>query len=94
MIENFINAPWGQWIVLLSKGNPPLALQFLLINGVFFLIFAFRRLRGIRTRHANTAYVIHGILIMVNTAILYQDQLYPYYRYNILGFIHKVQAVI
>jgi hypothetical protein len=94
MLDNFINAPWSQWVLFFSEGHPPLALQFLIINAFFFLVFAIRRMRGKRSNHANTAYAVHGGLILVNLGLLYQAQLLPYYSYHAMNFVHKLQQVI
>jgi hypothetical protein len=94
MLDNIKNAPWHQWYQIMSSGHPPLALQFVVINSIFFLIFAIRRMRGKRSNHGNAAYAVHGVLILVNTAILYQSELLPYYQYQLLSFWHKFQQVI
>jgi hypothetical protein len=94
MLENFKNAPWSQWVYVLSSGDPPLALQFVVINSIFFIIFAIRRMRGKRSNQANTAYAVHGILILVNTAILYQSELLPYYQYHFWDFWRQLKQVI
>jgi hypothetical protein len=94
MLENIMNAPWRQWYEIMSSGNPPLALQFVVINSIFFVIFAVRRMRGKRSSQGNAAYAVHGILILVNTAILYQSELLPYYQYQVMNFWRQFQQVI
>jgi hypothetical protein len=94
MVELFKETNWNVWYDVLARGNPPLALQFLLINLLFFIIFAFRRLRGKRSSHNNWSYLIHGVLILINAGILYQGELMPFYQRNILMFYYKLHAVV
>jgi hypothetical protein len=94
MVELFKHTNWSVWYDVLAKGNPPLALQFLLINSLFFIIFAFRRLRGKRSHHNNVVYFVHGVLLLANAGVIFQGDLAPYYQRNILEFWHKLHAVI
>jgi hypothetical protein len=94
MVELFKHTNWSVAYDVLMRGNPPLALQFLLINSLFFIIFAFRRLRGKRSSHNNLAYAVHGFLLLANAGIMYQGEIAPYYERNILMFWHKLHAVI
>jgi hypothetical protein len=94
MLEMFKNARWHDFYDVLSRGNPPLALQFLIINTVFFVIFAARRARGKRSKNNNTSYAIHGFLLLVNAGIMFQGDLLPYYQRNISIFWTKLQNVI
>ncbi len=94
MLELLKQAHWSDITTVLAQGNPPLALQLLVVNCIFFFMFAFRRLRGKKTRQNNAAYLINGILILVNAAVLTQAQLLPFYQYNIMVFWHKLQQVL
>ena len=94
MLDQIKYAPWGDWIIVMSRGNPPLALQFLFINLVFFLIFAVRRLRGHKTNQNNFSFVAHGLMFMANVAILYQADLLPMYHTRIMMFWNHFQQVI
>jgi hypothetical protein len=94
MLDNFRNAPWGEWVQVLSTGNPPLALQFAVLNTIFFVIFAIRRLRGKRTSHDNASYAVHALLIFVNVGILYQKELLPYYTYQFVQFWQHFKQII
>jgi hypothetical protein len=94
MLDQVRYAPWGDWYIIMSKGNPPLALQFLFINFMFFLIFAVRRIRGKKTRHNNLSYVAHGVMFLANVLILYQADILPMYQTRLMMFWHKLQYVI
>jgi hypothetical membrane protein len=94
MFDYFRIAPWGDWYLIMSKGNPPLALQFLIINCAFFVIFAIRRIRGEKTKHNNISYLVHGLMFLANVGILYQSDLLPMYQTRIMMFWHKLQYVI
>jgi hypothetical protein len=94
MLDNVKNAPWGDLLIVMSKGNPPLAFQFLLINFLFFMIFAVRRLRGQKTRNNNLSYLAHGVMFMANMVILYETDLLPIYHQQVMLFWHKIQLVI
>ena len=94
MIEMFKNARWTDFYDVLSKGNPPLALQFLLINALFFVIFALRRARGKKSKNNNASYLVHGFLLLVNAGIMFQGDLLPYYQRNIMVFWAKLHSVI
>jgi hypothetical protein len=94
MLEMFNQARWSDFYDVLSNGNPPLALQFLLINTLFFLIFAVRRARGKVSKNNNASYLVHGVLILVNAGIMFQGDLAPFYQRNILTFWNKLQHVI
>jgi hypothetical protein len=94
MIEMFKSARWNDFYDVLSKGNPPLALQFLLINTLFFVIFAIRRARGKGSKNTNASYMVHGLLLLVNAGIMFQGDMGPFYQRNILTFWNKLQHVI
>jgi hypothetical protein len=94
MFEMFNRAHWSDFYDVLSKGNPPLALQFLFINTLFFVIFAVRRARGKTSKNNNASYLVHGLLLLVNAGIMFQGDLAPFYQRNILTFWNKLQQVI
>jgi hypothetical protein len=94
MWELFKQARWEDWYYVFSDGTPPLALQLLTINAVFFLVFAFRRIRGHRSNRANMAYLTHGMLVAINAAILFQGDLMPFYHQYFMVFVHKLQNVV
>ncbi len=94
MIELFKQAHWSDIVIVLSQGEPPVALQLLFANLIFFLIYAFRRLRGKKTRPNNASYLVHGTLVLVNAAVLLQTEFAPFYQHSIVNFWHKFQNVI
>jgi hypothetical protein len=94
MIENFKNADWSQWYYLLSKGNPPLAFQLLIVNSIFFVIFMIRRMRGQSTMRARMANTIQAILIATNILIFYQDTVFPFYYHNISLVARRIMQVL
>lgn len=68
-------ARWDQLYAFLADGNPPLALQILLLNTVFLAFFVFRRATTKYRMRNNTAYAVQGLLIASNILILFQHDM-------------------
>lgn len=94
MLESFKQAHWSDIYYVLVSGNPPLALQLLFVNLIFFLIYAHRRLKGKKTRQNNASYFVHGIIIIANASVLFQGELVTYYVRNLLLMWHKFQQIV
>lgn len=65
-------ARWDQLYAFFADGNPPLALQLLLLNTIFMAFFFFRRATTKYHMRKNTAYFVQGLLIATNVLIMFQ----------------------
>lgn len=75
MLQKFLNAPWWQLSDFLTRGQPPLAFQLLIINTIFFILFIIRRMRNERALHRSAAIQVQSLLIVSNALILFQEQI-------------------
>lgn len=94
MLESFKQAHWSDIYYVLMSGDPPLALQLLLINLLFFLIYARRRLKGTKTRQNDASYFVHGIIVLANATLLVQGNFISYYAHNALVIWHKFLQIV
>ncbi len=78
MLNLFYQARWGEMFAFLSEGNPPLVVQLLTVNTIFFVVFILRRARGARSLRSETAMTIQGLLIGANCVVLFQDYVWQY----------------
>jgi hypothetical protein len=78
MLDLFYQARWHELYAFFANGQPPLALQLLVVNTLFFVVFIMRRARGARSLRAQTATTVQGLLIFANTVVLFQDYLWHY----------------
>jgi hypothetical protein len=85
VIHAFETAPWHVIYDFFAKGDPPLALQLLALNTVFFVLFIIRRMRGARAMRPSAATTVQALLIFANCLILLQDDITrtvrPYLQY-------------
>jgi uncharacterized membrane protein YhfC len=81
-LDKFWAADWDLLYRFFTSGNPPLALQLLVLNTIFFVLFLVRNATAKhRVRH-NTAYMIQGLLIASNMAVLFRSE--------VMGYIHRL----
>jgi hypothetical protein len=78
MLNLFYQARWGEMFAFFSEGNPPLVVQLLAVNTIFFVVFILRRARGARSLRSETAMTIQGLLIAANSVVLFQDYVWRY----------------
>ena len=74
----FYAAPWDELYRFFASGNPPLALQLLIINTAILAFFVVRRLRRRTAVHSQSAFVIQIFLIAVNATLMFAPQLMPH----------------
>ena len=77
MLDLFERTNWESAYFYLTGGSPPLIVQLLVINTIFLILFILRRATGIYNRKAHTSYVIQGLLLFANIAVLMQSELTP-----------------
>jgi hypothetical protein len=78
MLDLFYQARWGELFAFFAEGQPPLAVQLLVVNTIFFVVFIMRRARGARTLRAQTAMAVQGVLIFANVVVLFQEYAWHY----------------
>jgi len=76
--ELFFHARWGELYAFFAKGNPPLAVQLLVLNTIFFALWIMRRMRNARAMRSEAANIVQALLIGANTMILFQQDITYY----------------
>ena len=71
----FQQSDWDEVYAFLAQGSPPLAIQILIINTIFFMLWIVRRMRGVPALRRETSIAVQAILIIANLAILFQKDL-------------------
>ena len=66
---------WDEVYAFFAQGSPPLAIQILVVNTIFFMLWIVRRLRGAPALSRETSIVVQAILVIANLAILFQKDL-------------------
>jgi hypothetical protein len=74
-MELFLYARWGELYGFLSRGDPPLAVQILAFNTIFFMLWIARRMRNAPALRAQTANVVQALLVAVNVLIIFQHDI-------------------
>jgi hypothetical protein len=72
-IDLFWAADWDGLYRTLAKGNPPLALQLLTLNTIFFIIYVMRKITSKHKLRSTTREVVQLILVLFNLAIVFQE---------------------
>jgi hypothetical protein len=72
MWELFFRARWGEFYAFFAQGEPPLAVQILALNTIFFMLWILRRMRNAPALRSNAANVVQGLLIGANALIIFQ----------------------
>jgi hypothetical protein len=85
---------WNIWSDILLKGSPPLIVQLLALNSIVLIFFIVRRLRHKGPRKGHGAHIAQALLIIVNFAVLTQDQTRPYYQGPVQKMMNKVDRSI
>jgi hypothetical protein len=72
MTELFLRARWGEFYSFFAQGNPPLAVQILALNTIFFMLWILRRMRNAPALREGTANLVQALLIGANVLIIFQ----------------------
>jgi hypothetical protein len=56
-------ADWDEFYTFFTQGSPPLAIQILLINTIFFILWIVRRMRGAPALRRGTSIAVQALLI-------------------------------
>ena len=78
MFDLFSSVQWTDVYSLLTSGQPPLILQLLAVNTVFFILTIIKAIRSGPVKKRRSNYHVQEILIVANVLVLYQDQILPY----------------
>jgi hypothetical protein len=71
----FWQANWEELYDFFAQGSPPLAIQILILNTIFFMLWIVRRMRGAPALRRNTSIIVEAILIIANALILFRRDL-------------------
>ncbi len=75
MFDLVQRTPWEQLIGFFAQGNPPIIVQILILNGIFILWFASRRMRKAKPLRKETASTVQSLLLAVNVVAVFQDSI-------------------
>ena len=75
MLDLVYRTPWEQLYGYFASGNPPLIIQILILNAIFFVWFAVRRMRKSKPMRKETASNIQSILLAINMVAVFQDSI-------------------
>jgi len=68
----FMQAQWGEFYAFFAQGNPPLVVQILVLNTIFFMLWIVRRMRNAPALRPATANTVQVLLIGANILIIFQ----------------------
>jgi hypothetical protein len=71
--EHFKNARWGELYAFFAAGNPPLALQLLILNTVFLMFLVIRKIKTKYHMRRSTSLAVQALLVMANVAVMFQQ---------------------
>lgn len=75
MFDLFFIARWGEIYTFFAQGNPPLIVQILALNTIFFALWIVRRMRDAPAIRSETANIVQALLIGANVLILFQKDI-------------------
>ena len=75
MLHKFFNAPWWQLTDFLSKGHPPIIVQLLAINTIFFILLIVRRARGVPGMRRDSVIQVQALVVVANVLLLFQQEI-------------------
>lgn len=87
-MNQFWAADWDGLYRILASGNPPLAIQFLILNTIFLVFFIMRKATSKHRMRNTTVQVIQALLVVANLAVVFQEQAYRWLSkvdFNILS---------
>jgi hypothetical protein len=73
-MNRFQHADWDGLYRFFASGNPPLALQLLALNTVFFVLYLFHNARAKHPMRRSSAQAVQGLLIAANVAVLFRQE--------------------
>lgn len=61
---------WHEYLYLLERGSPPIAVQLLIANAIFLIVWLVQRMRGDGRSSARTGLILTLLLLATNVFIL------------------------
>ncbi len=84
----FWAADWDGLYRILAGGNPPLAMQLLILNTIFLVFYIVRRATAKNRLRNNTVVIIQFFLLVANLSVVLQDDALKWIgRINLHGLI-------
>ncbi len=74
----FWNAPWDDFYLFLTMGNPPLLLVLLGLNTMFLLFYATRKARQSPRLRTATLYWVQAVMVAANVFVVFQKDVIHY----------------
>lgn len=72
----FWAADWDGLYRILSTGNPPLAVQLLILNTIFLVFYILRQATAKHRMRSHTVQFIQLFLLVANLGVVFQDGAY------------------
>jgi hypothetical protein len=76
----FWSSAVNDFMRLMASGDPPLGLQFLVVNTVFLIVAILRRLRARRPWRTSSSHISQALLIAINMLVAMQDTSRPLFN--------------
>jgi hypothetical protein len=80
----FWAADWDGLYRYLAKGYPPLILQILAINTIFFILYVVRRLTSKYKMRKSNLEMVQALLLVANLAVVFQEYAWKWIEPNII----------
>ena len=95
MYDLFMRAQWFELYNYFASGNPPLILQLLVLNTIFFVWLIIKRLRGQHVPKMRlTSFHMQELLIFANVLVLMQGQYLPFLQQRVMPVVDHVQRML
>lgn len=86
MLDYIMNARWDQAYNFLLSGDPPIYIRLLAVNGLFLLLFLFRKIAGAQAMGEGSALFTQILMLAVNIFVLFQSDIEVYLRNVMAGY--------
>ena len=83
MSEAFLIAQFNEIYRFFAAGEPPLAVQLLIVNTIFLIFMIIRRMRGAPALRPDTYAIVQAVLIFANAAIIFRPEIEDYLNLQI-----------
>lgn len=70
-----MHAQWEELYVFFATGDPPLAVQLLIVNTLFLVVMLARRIRGAAALRSESYLLVQSLLIFANAFIIFEGQI-------------------
>lgn len=73
-IDLFERTRWSDLYNFFASGSPPLIVDLLAINTIFFMLYVVRKATAKHRMRDSSVYVIQGLLIAANMMVVFQHE--------------------